>query len=386
MSKRLKKGKKLCLPAIEVTQSPDKVIYSFAVDGKQISSFASISRIRRNKKKEIEGYQRSEVLSHISEIRKYIESESPMIPNTIVIAFDSSVKFKPQASSQGNPSICQTGIFEIPLNSEEELQKKPGFIVDGQQRVAAIREAEVENFPIFVTAFITDDIGEQTEQFILVNSAKPLPAGLIYELLPQTEGLMPAKFHRRRFPAFILNKLNYDDDSPLKKKIKTPTSPEGIIKDNSILRMLENSLSNGVLYRFRYTQEGSTDIDGMMEVLFNFWRAVGRVFEKEWNLPPRESRLVHGSGIIAMGFLMDAISERYRDFRIPSEEHFVKDLNSLKAICSWTEGFWDFGPNHRVKWNEVQNTGRDISTLTNYLQRQYKNLVWNRRSKVNLQT
>ena len=31
---------------------------------------------------------------------------------------------------------------------------------------------------------------EQTEQFILVNSTKPLPKGLIYELLPGTEATL----------------------------------------------------------------------------------------------------------------------------------------------------------------------------------------------------
>ena len=33
--------------------------------------------------------------------------------------------------------------------------------------------------------------------------------------------------------------------------IRTPTMPEGKIKDNSILKMLENSLSDGALYGFR---------------------------------------------------------------------------------------------------------------------------------------
>jgi len=73
----MKSAKELRLPAIEVTQGSGRVLYSFAVDGKLISSFATVSRIHREDGKELNGYQRPEVLSHIAEIRNYIESEAP---------------------------------------------------------------------------------------------------------------------------------------------------------------------------------------------------------------------------------------------------------------------------------------------------------------------
>src|SRR5437868_14062580 len=85
--------KTLTFPAIEVQQSEGQKLYTFAVDGKQLPSFAAISRISRPQGEHIEGYQRPEVLSHIRQIRKYIESESPMIPNAIVLAFDQRVTF-----------------------------------------------------------------------------------------------------------------------------------------------------------------------------------------------------------------------------------------------------------------------------------------------------
>jgi hypothetical protein len=87
--------------------------------------------------------------------------------------------------------------------------------------------------------------------FILVNSAKPLPKGLIYELLPATVGTLPKPLQTRKFPAVLLRRLNGEVRSPLYRKIQTPTTPEGMIKDNSILEMLESSLSDGALYAFR---------------------------------------------------------------------------------------------------------------------------------------
>ena len=370
----------LRVPAIEVRQGPGHLLYTFAVDGKLIPSFSTISRIHRNGNKQIEGYQRPEVLSHIAEIRTYLESEAPMIPNAVVIAFDSRVRFEPTPLVEDDSTYTRTGTLVIPIDAEAASEEKPGFIVDGQQRIAAIRDAEVKSFPICVTAFITNDVREQTEQFILVNSTKPLPKGLIYELLPSTTATLPTMLERRRFPAHLLDLLNNEDDSPMKGRIQTPTTPGGAIKDNSILKMLENSLSDGVLYRFRYVEEGPGDVDSMMAILTNFWGAVSKVFPDAWNLPPRQSRLVHGAGIIGMGFLMDAISERLRKIRIVPLEQFVEDLQPLKDVCRWTDGYWDFGPGRQRKWNEIQNTTKDIQLLANYLLVQYKSLVWNRES------
>lgn len=374
----MKKRDVLRLPAIEVKQGQDRVLYSFAIDGKLINSFATVSRIRRTDGHELDGYQRPEVLSHISEIRNYVESESPMIPNAVVIAFDSRVNFEPASGINGATGYSRAGTLVIPVDPSLSPEDRPGFIVDGQQRIAAIRDAKVEAFPICVTAFITSDVKEQTEQFILVNSTKPLPKGLIYELLPGTQSALPSLLQRRRFPAYLLDLLNHEEGSPLKGLIQTPTTPGGVIKDNSILKMLENSLSDGVLYRYRYVQDGPGDVDSMLAVLTSFWGAVSEIFDSAWKLPPRHSRLMHGAGIVSMGFLMDAISERYRRTRIPTREQFANDLLPLKDVCSWTNGYWDFGPGRQRKWNEIQNTTRDIQLLANYLLVQYKSLVWNR--------
>ena len=371
----------LRLPTIEVKQGKDRTLYSFAVDGKLIPDFATVSRIRRNGKS-LNGYQRPEVLSHIAEIRNYLESDNPMIPNALVVAFDSRVRFEPEdTATTANYEYMRTGELVIPIEPGLTDEAKPGFVVDGQQRLAAIRDAGVDSFPICVTAFIASDARDQTEQFILVNSTKPLPKGLIYELLPTTQTTLPTLLQRRRFPACLLDCLNRDDNSSLFQKIRTPTTPEGVIKDNSVLRMIENSLSDGVLYRFRDTSNGEGDVESMLEVLNRFWWAVQVVFENAWGLNPRRSRLMHGAGIVSLGFVMDAISDRYRAIGIPSQDQFVADLLPLKDVCRWTDGYWDFGPGCQRKWNEIQNTSKDIQLLANYLLVQYKSLVWNKDSE-----
>jgi len=366
----------LRLPAIEVRQGKGRILYSFAIDGKIVPAIATVSRIRRRTAGALEGYQRPEVLSHISEIRSYLESVAPMIPNAVVIAFDPRVRFEPNEKGPENGSYSRPGTIVIPLFPEQRDDEKPGFIVDGQQRLAAIREARVESFPVCVTAFITDDVGEQTEQFILVNSTKPLPKGLIYELLPGTGATLPSLLQRRRFPAYLLSRLNLDEASPLKSKIQTPTNPQGIVRDNSVLRMLENSLTDGALYRFRDRNDSAGKVDEMLLVLNSYWGAVRDVFSDAWGLPPRRSRLMHGAGVVSLGFVMDAIADRHRTLSLPTTEQFACDLTPLKEVCRWTDGYWDFGPGQKRKWNEIQNTPKDIQMLSNYLLVQYKERVW----------
>lgn len=373
------KPNELRLPALEIQQGT-RALYTFAVDGKSLARFATVSRIRRNEEAKIEGYQRPEVLAHIASIRKYLESNDPMIPNALVVAFDSRVRF--EAETPRNGRTARPGSMIIPIDPDEDAADLPGWIVDGQQRTAALREAQIESFPIFVTAFITDDDAEQKAQFILVNSTKPLPKSLIYELLPSTETALPPSLEVRRFPARILEHLNWDTDSPLKGMIKTPTTPDGIVKDNSILRMLETSLTDGSLYRWRDPKTGTGDISKMLQFLKNFWEAVSHVFRDAWALPPRKSRLMHGVGITSLGFVMDAIGDRLWDIEIPSVDHFVEDLTPLAEVCAWTGGEWHFGPNSVRAWNELQNTQKDTQLLTNYLLFQYKARVWSAKGDI----
>jgi hypothetical protein len=62
--------------------------------------------------------------------------------------------------------------------------------------------------------------------------------------LPKGTDLRTAAKHRisasdaaaaKAFPSYLLDRLNRDAGSPLEHKIQTPTTPDGVIKDNSML-------------------------------------------------------------------------------------------------------------------------------------------------------
>src|SRR5687768_15122417 len=114
----------LRLPALEIRQGPRRLLYSFAVDGKVLHEFAAVSRIRRGASAEIKGYQRPEVRAHINEIRQYIESDGPILPNALVIAFDHRVQFVPADVQIIGSGYIRVGTLVIPLDPslpQEEL-------------------------------------------------------------------------------------------------------------------------------------------------------------------------------------------------------------------------------------------------------------------------
>jgi len=106
----------------------------------------------------------------------------------------------------------------------------------------------------------------------------------------------------------------------------------------------------------------------------SYWAAVRLVFPEAWGLPPRRSRLMHGVGIVGMGYVMDAISDRYLPERFPTTEEFADDLSRLQPVCRWTSGVWNFGSIER-RWNDLQNTPRDIQLLTDHLLFEYRRRV-----------
>jgi DGQHR domain-containing protein len=369
------------LPAIRVRQGGGREVFTFAVDGKTLTKFAAVSRLRSGGLDAIEGYQRPEVLSHIAEIQHYLEGAAPLLPNAIVLALDPSVRFEPLPGFAADAEFAH-GELSIEWDSGADPRERPAWVVDGQQRLAAIRDARVERFNVCVTAFVTDSEDLQREQFLLLNNTKPLPKSLIYELLPGTPGGLPQALAKKRLPAAMTRQLNEAPDSPFQGRIKLATNPAGVVRDNSVMRMLEHSLSDGALLRIRVgTGSEETKQDAMLSQVKSFWSSVRDTWPDAWQLPPRRSRLLHGAGIVSLGFVMDEMVEVHGPDRALEPERTTRELRVLSDRCAWTSGSWPFGEGRERRWNEVQNTTRDIALLSNFLLREYRQRVRGKAAK-----
>lgn len=333
--------------AVSARQADGQDVFVFAAEPKQILSFAQIERIGRKDSGELKGFQRHQISSHIRDIRKYLGREDAILPNAVIVAFLDGVTLEKQ----------RHGLVDVIIDAKEGA---PGFVVDGQQRLTALSGLNKPGFQIFVSALLCKDYDDLRQQFVFINSARPLPKTLIYELLPNVEGL-PERYTARRFAARIVERLNFFGSAALRGQVRQHTNPGGVISDTAMQKVVMNSVSQGALRSFIEFEDRE---DRAFTLLDDFFSAVASIFGGEWTgMSPRHSRLRHGAGIISMGFVMDLL---YITNGARTSSDFASSLALLKPYTAWTSGTWALYGTH-VPWNDVQNTPQDIDELTRYL-------------------
>lgn len=332
--------------AVRAQQSADHTALTFAATAVDVLQFASIHRIGRDDQGQLSGFQRPQVAAHIREIRDYLEKPNSVLPNPIVVAFTEGVEVE---DLPGGMSRLTIDLSAGP----------PGLVVDGQQRLSALAEVD-RDFEIFVSALICKDEAELRRQFVLINNTRPLPKSLIYELLPTVENL-PARLSKRSFASEVAARLNFKSTSSLRGLIKLHTSPDGVIADTAIQRIVMESAADGVMRRLVRQKGGK---EACVDLVSAFFMAVKQTFPTDWYAhTPATSRLVHGAGILSLGAVMEILAERTE---ARTEEQFRDGLACLKGRTAWTGGTWDFDGEIR-RWNSIQNVNRDVALLTHHL-------------------
>ena len=369
MPKSVPRRKTIRRHALRLNQHPTLPLFLFSLTAHEVADVAGVSRIGRDDSDQLVGYQRPEVRRHIQNITSYLDSEEVLFPNSIILAFSSSVKFSPSGPSDAE-AIGMPGLIEIPLPADD--QPRPGWIVDGQQRSIALAATERQDLPIPVTAFVSDDVGVQRDQFLRINSVKPLPNGLITELLPTLDTPLPPKLEAKKVPSLICDRLARDPNSPFYGLIKRPSTPKAerkqtVVKDTALVATIQDSLSSpsGCLFFHQNIATGEVDVEAAWTVLRVWWTAVRNTFPSAWGLRPRESRLMHSAGIRIMGRLMDRLMPSINAYAPDAVETVTAELAPLKSSCCWTEGRWDILDG--LAWNEIQCVTRHIRLVTDHL-------------------
>ncbi len=333
--------------ALSAQQAAGHEVFVFAAEPKHILEFAQIERIGRSDSGELKGFQRHQISTHIKDIRNYLMREDALLPNAVIVAFLKGVTVK----------RSREGRTEVSINMKDG---PPGFVVDGQQRLSALAPLDKPGFQVFVSALICKNYDELRQQFVLINSTRPLPKSLIYELLPTVEGL-PERYTARRFAARVVERVNFQGGPALRAQIRQHTNPTGMISDTAMQKLVINSAAQGAVRDLIALADREDQAVGLID---RYFAAVSRVFGGEWvGMAPRQSRLRHGAGIVAMGFVMDLLHTYGYSKTVNS---FVEGLELLKPYTAWTSGVWKM-PEYELPWNDIQNTPSDIDLLTRYL-------------------
>lgn len=334
--------------ALLAEQGTNRSVVMVRATASEIARIASIERLGRDAEGRAVGFQRPQVTGHITEIRDYLEDPDAVMPNSVVVAFVGDARI---VSKRGGGTVLEVDVGDHP----------PGFVVDGQQRLTALGQTGREDFQVFVSCLICRDMKELQRQFILINNTRPLSKSLIYELLPGIDHL-PERLTPRQLAAELTERLNFDPASSLRKAVKMQTNPTGVIKDTALQKAIMNSESAGAV---QILMSGKRDVTPAFELMNNFFAAVQEVFPSEWHgHKPATSRLVHGAGITALGYVMDEIYARHH---ATSQAAFADGLAPLVGKTAWTEGQWTFADGEVVRWNRIENVPRQIQQLAEYL-------------------
>ena len=362
----------LVVRALHTTQGEGLDVYAFFIKGGDIVRVADISRIERDAADELKGFQRPEIRQHVKGIVDYLNQGDVLFPNAIILALAPDVKFAASRGSKpaGDTRVSESGTLTLPIYAEGQ---RVAWIVDGQQRSIALSQAQHKDLAVPVIGFVSDRLSVQREQFILVNKAKPLPTRLINELLPETATfVLPRDLVARKVPAELVSTLNQDPASPFFRLVKRASdrgTSEAVVTDTALLSLIKSSLSNplGALAPFKSVgREGGGDVAGMYRILTTYWSAVKAVFPDAWGKDPKQSRLMHSAGLMAMGLLMDAIYAR-----LPPNSDVAavqRELEKIAPSCRWTKGTWE---TLGLAWNELQNTPPHVKKLQDTLVRAY---------------
>ena len=341
--------------ALVPEQARNAKVAFFVSTATEISRIAKIDRLARTEDGTPSGFQRPQIAGHIREIGDYLLREDAILANPIVLGFVDRASIKKTSTGHELSIDISAGA--------------PGWIVDGQQRFSALSEINRADFQVPVSAFICETEEELRRQFILINNTKPLPKGLIYELLPSVGGL-PHRYQSRAEAATLVELLNYRRGSSLRGLIYGQTNPYGVIRDTIVQRVLMNSLSDGALRL--YGNDSKLLRTKGVELISEFFHSVKHVFHDAWNdHTPKTSRLVHGVGVISMGFVMEYL---HAATGATKREQFIEPLTALRPMTAWTEGEWEFGPERR-RWNSLQNVSSDWKMLAFYLVRNAQRVV-----------
>ena len=327
--------------ALRVTQRSGKIIYLLSLKASELLAVAGISRVTRDDVGKLIGYQRAEVRRHVKEIADYLSSEDMLFAHPLILSFSSEVRFVSSRGQKTSDGQAAAGMLEIPLPRKDK--DKPAWIVDGQQRALALQMLKDQEFAVPVCAFVADDVDVQRDQFLRINNSKPLPRGLVTELLPEVNSPLPPRLALKKIPSALCDLLNQDKKSPFYHLIKRPSAKDQrreseVVTDTVVIKMIEDSLTNpsGCLFPYRNIATGEYDQAAIWAVLNTFWSAVEQVFPDAWGKPPTASRLMHGVGIRSLGKLMDRIMASIDPFGDRAVATAAKELKLIAPACRWT--------------------------------------------------
>lgn len=245
------------LKAIKVEQAGGS-FYLFSLAASVLFNLVEINQRAEGKE---EGYQRVLSPGRVKSVSRYIINGG-LIPGSIIVSFN-DLKFDEKNSV-------------VTLPSADE----PGWVIDGQHRLAGAFEAAKDGVDInlSVAAFEGASFDEQVELFITINKeAKNVPSSLYLDLLKQLPKKKTEKEALEERITDIARSLNSDEQSPFFQRIIfTKTARAGEISLTNFARVMRPlfNKAGGTLSPYTQTEQ--------VRVIDNYYKALQTAFPQYW--------------------------------------------------------------------------------------------------------
>lgn len=225
------------------------------------SELFEITEINQRVEGKEEGYQRVLSPGRVRAVSRYIQAGGA-VPGSIIVSFD-----KLNFSAQEN---------ELTL----PLTKSPGWVVDGQHRLAGAHEAAKVGVDIelAVAAYEGVSFEDQVELFITINrEAKNVSSSLYLDLLKNLPKKKTEKEALEERITDIARGLNSEEESPFFQRIIfTKTARAGEVSLTNFARVMRPlfNKSGGTLSPYTQMEQ--------IRVIDNYYKALQTAFPHAW--------------------------------------------------------------------------------------------------------
>ena len=250
------------------------------------------------------GIQRELNQTRVSEIRQYVSNVDATFPTAVLLAVSSN-----HARFDGT-----TNTLSIVRHS------KVAKIIDGQHRIAGLRDFKGDHFQVNVAVFIDMDIQDQAMVFATINLKQTkVNKSLAYDLYEFTTTRSPQRTCHN-----IVRFLNNRQNSPFEERIKmlgagrwptetitqatfvdrllrlvsrNPMEDRDLIRRGKRLRLIRGSEATRQIFRNLFINDRD---DAIALILWNFFLAVSRKWPKSWGSVAEGNILNRTTGFAAL--------------------------------------------------------------------------------------
>lgn len=290
------------------------------------------------------GIQRPLDVRRVKDLSDYVNFRDASFPTSIIISIDEEYA---DFDSEKNEIIIRN--FRNDEDRPSIAISQVARVLDGQHRIAGLKEFSGEDFDLSVTIFIGADISDQAQIFATVNlEQNKVNKSLVYDLYELAKSRSPQKTCHN-----IAIQLDRDKDSPFFERIKRlglatdgrsfePITQAAFVemllryisddpkrdRDDLLRGKSIEKISGDEIYRlpFRNMFIDKKDVE-IGIIIFNYFSAVRRKWPESWGFRGRGQILNRTNGFRAlMRFLRKAYLSVGAPGDVPSIDKFYEHV------------------------------------------------------------